>query len=208
MMYIMLILFSIGILFILHARHKYLDRDDTGKKTENFVYKKINSLHYGKIYKNNIIFYPGSSSEMDIILVTKKGVFIIECKGYRGKVKITDKICKLNKRVEMRNPITQNETHCKILKTYLNKYDINVPIYSMVVFGYPTKKLSVPKIYKKNVCKINKLKKNMKEQYNKLSDSVSDEEFKKLNFYILRISNRNKDEMEEHIRNCKKREAV
>ena len=48
----------------------------------------------------------------------------------------------------------------------------------------------------------------MKEQYNKLSDSVSDEEFKKLNFYILRISNRNKDEMEEHIRNCKKRESV
>lgn len=99
-----------------------------------------NKKHY---LFNNFTFMDdqGYSSNIDHILITKAGVFIIETKSYKGEIYETDnEDYWYNKKEEhqedkcIKNPIKQNMGHINHLKKILGK---NAPkMYSVIIFPF------------------------------------------------------------------------
>lgn len=117
---------------------------DKGKIGEYSVYKKIKYLEtYG--YRILINLYvpkeDNTTSEIDLVLITTKGIFVIECKNYSGWIFGNE-----NQRMwtqtlpsgrychkeHFYNPVMQNYTHIKYLKKIIVD---DVLIKSIVVFS-------------------------------------------------------------------------
>lgn len=78
--------------------------------------------------------YNGNQTEVDLVILSLKGIFCIEVKNWVGQIKgddFSDKWIQIydddytpNK--SHRNPVHQNENHCEILRNLLgNRYNIN-----------------------------------------------------------------------------------
>ena len=93
----------------------------------------------GKMLHN--IYVPkdnGETSEIDVLFITRKGIFVIESKNYSGWIfgdeKNTYWTSTLGSGQKNRfyNPIMQNRTHIKWLSKLLEE---NVPMFSLIVFS-------------------------------------------------------------------------
>ena len=113
---------------------------DQGSSGEQIVYKTlINQIHIpeNQILRN--VYIPtadGKTSEIDLLVVSKKGILVFECKNYAGNIygdaKHTKWIQYLGKKKSyFYNPFMQNRTHVKHLKKYLEKYG-DIPMVPMV----------------------------------------------------------------------------
>ncbi len=113
-----------------------------GARGEKLIHKELNIInlfgHSGKVLKN--IYLPtdnDSTTEIDLIYITQKGIFVIESKNYSGWI-FGDEAsfnwtCTLpNSKNSFYNPIKQNETHIKWLRNYLND---KIPYFSIIVFS-------------------------------------------------------------------------
>lgn len=108
------------------------------KYLENMICNKLKNK--GKLFKN-FCFYTDEnkkySVEIDHLLVTKAGIFVIETKGHKGKI-YYDKnkdIWYSNDYKEFKiNPILQNKNHIEMLKKKLN--NTAVKIFSIIIFPY------------------------------------------------------------------------
>lgn len=88
----------------------------------------------------NDLYVPKKNGEMtqiDHVLLSPKGIFVIETKNYTGWIfgdenqrNWTQTI--YNKKSRFYNPVKQNNTHIKALQNYLN---MDVPLYSIIVFS-------------------------------------------------------------------------
>ena len=87
----------------------------------------------------------GLSTELDLVVIHKKGIVVIENKHYTTRIfgDATDKdltiIDKVGNKKSIYNPIVQNEKHVAALKNYLKSKklfidEIVTPIHSVVVF--------------------------------------------------------------------------
>lgn len=120
----------------------------------------------GKTLQN--IYVPlnnGKTTEIDLLYITQKGLFVIESKNYSGYIfgdennrNWTSTLSAGKRGVEKHqfyNPIWQNNAHISALKQYLG---MNLPTFSLIVFSdrCELKNVSVfsPEIY---ICKQNKL---------------------------------------------------
>lgn len=99
--------------------------------------KKLNPLDYQTI--NDITLYQnGYTSQIDHIVVSRYGVFVIETKNYKGWI-VGGERSKYWKQVIYKNqypfynPILQNYGHIKALKNYLSAYP-SIPYIPIVVF--------------------------------------------------------------------------
>ncbi len=74
-------------------------------------------------------------SQIDHILITRYGLFVIEMKNYSGKIKgkADDKNWWVNGKFPLYNPIRQNRTHIRALHAILSKYR-DLKFVSVVVF--------------------------------------------------------------------------
>ena len=114
-------------------------RDD--KVVENIICDKIRSLEgnsYGIIRNAYIPYKKGKYTEVDVILVHDRGLFVFESKNYSGIIKGSSKdtnwVQELgNSKTEFYNPILQNNTHIKAIRRYLKRYSL--PVYSIIVFS-------------------------------------------------------------------------
>ena len=125
---------------------------DIGSKGENRIARKLTwSNTFGKpgVILNNV-YVPrrdGQTSEIDLLYVTKKGIFVIESKNYSGYIfgdeerknwTITYYAGKDwigRKQVEKQqffNPIWQNRAHINSLNRFLNE---DIPMFSLIVFS-------------------------------------------------------------------------
>lgn len=87
------------------------------------------------------IYVPKSSgeiTEVDLVYVTTKGIFVIESKNYSGWI-FGDEHSQMwtacypnNQRYKFYNPIKQNNMHVKWMAKYLN---MHIPMYSITVFS-------------------------------------------------------------------------
>lgn len=132
----------LGILFGGYARNQY-GKMYYGVKGENRIYKYlVQNLKGYKVYKNVQLEFNGKEFEIDIGVVGKKGVCIIEVKNYRGEVyghiydhdwlqvkKIKDG--KIDK-IKHKNPIQQLHRQKELLSAYFKKNKIDVFIYGFV----------------------------------------------------------------------------
>lgn len=121
----------------------YWTDERLGKYGETLTARKLMLTNLlgkkGKILRN--LYLPtddGGTSEIDLIFITQKGIFVIESKNYSGWIfgRQYDQYWtqSLPNRIKNRfyNPIRQNNTHIKWLKQFLNR---DIPLYSFIVFS-------------------------------------------------------------------------
>ena len=87
----------------------------------------------------------GTTTEIDVIMVHEKGVFVFESKNYSGWIFGTETQEKWTQSLrsgryrsqkhQFYNPIMQNKAHIKWLKKYLDSLNFSIPFYSYIVFG-------------------------------------------------------------------------
>ena len=113
---------------------------DEGKSGEQIIYRTlIDQIHVpeNQILRN--VYIPtedGKTSEIDLLVVSKKGLLVFECKNYAGNVYGDVRRNKWiqylgNKKSFFYNPFMQNRSHVKHLKKYLEAYG-DIPMIPMV----------------------------------------------------------------------------
>lgn len=136
---IMVIIFLFFVFFILF---KITPNNVKGKKGENKVAKILRKyVNDDKYLINNLIIPTNTSAkstQIDHILLTTKGIFLIETKNYGGLIKgnIKDRewvqtFSYSKKQYSFQNPITQNKQH---IIAFLRHFKIEKRIIGLVVF--------------------------------------------------------------------------
>lgn len=129
------------------AKEEELD----GYSLEKKVMKQLNSIFHTNPIPNVVLQHTKGTAEIDIIQVTRKGIFVVECK-YRtdevsgSAIEYFWDITKNGKKIAtMYNPIKQNANHIKTLESYLKKEGIEAPtVYNVVVIV--AKELSIKEL--------------------------------------------------------------
>ena len=101
--------------------------------------RALTDMCYLRTVKNVYVEKNGSTTEIDLIAVTEKGVFVIESKNYSGwifgdinQIKWTQSL-QGGEKNHFYNPIKQNEGHIRKLAEYLT--EPMEKIYSVIVFS-------------------------------------------------------------------------
>lgn len=111
-----------------------------GKYSEKLVRDKISELPGEYFVFNDLLFKNnGYSTQIDHVVVSPYGVFVIETKGYKEWILggenseyWTQTIYR--RRYQFYNPIKQNEGHVRFLH-YLLRCPVNIPFIPIVVFN-------------------------------------------------------------------------
>lgn len=115
-----------------------------GKYSEALINHKLFGLSDDYIVFKDLWFSNyGHSTQIDHLVVSPYGVFVIETKGYKGWIlggeyseKWTQNI--YGRKYEFYNPIRQNEGHVRFLRRLL-KYSVDIPFIPIVVFNNDAK---------------------------------------------------------------------
>jgi hypothetical protein len=130
-------------LFFDHGVDKLRNRNEwknPGISGERTLYLNLtDKLHIPEKQILRNVYIPngkGGTSEIDLLVVSKKGIFVFECKNYGGRIygdmKRKQWIQYIGKKKNhFYNPFLQNQTHCKNLEKFISKYK-NIPVVSLV----------------------------------------------------------------------------
>lgn len=120
-MFIILLIFAI--LFLKNNFSRFV-----GAMGENYVKKELSQLdstRYGVLHDVMIETEPGKTSQIDHVIVSQFGIFVIETKNYAGLIFGKEKdsnwtYVKHRSKYRFLNPILQNQGHMKALHQVLN----------------------------------------------------------------------------------------
>lgn len=119
-------------------------QSDKGRKGEYDIYRILSNYENAGckfLFNCYLNREDGRTTELDVIMITAKAIFVFESKNYKGWIfgDENDQYwtqCLANKKKSVKekfyNPIKQNATHINVLRNYINEV---VPIYNMVVFS-------------------------------------------------------------------------
>jgi len=120
-------------------------RYNTGRYGEYLIYKYLKEYESKGIKFLFNIYLPKSNdetSEIDVLMITHKGIFVFESKNYSGWIFGSDtqkywyqtlpKGRGRSHKEKFYNPILQNNTHIKYLKSLIGN---DIPIYSVITFS-------------------------------------------------------------------------
>lgn len=111
-----------------------------GKYMERLVSGTLSRLPEEYITLNNLLFENnGHSTQIDHVVISPYGVFVIETKGYKGWILGSEDAGQWTQtlygfRYRFYNPLRQNEGHVNCLRHML-KSPIDIPFIPIVVFG-------------------------------------------------------------------------
>lgn len=150
-----LIVIVVGALFILLFRfYKPYTKGYIGEYITSRYLNRLDSQSF-KILDNLLLFNGYKSSQIDHLVVSTFGIFVIETKNYKGWIFGSEKSkywtqTLYQDKYKLRNPIQQCWGHVRTLKSVLPEYS-NIPIQPIVVFtGSAELKISetrVPVLY-------------------------------------------------------------
>lgn len=112
-------------------------KKDKGALGEYNVYKELESFPGKKRFLFNLYLPLGQgSTEIDVIMLHRSGIYVFESKNYQGAVYGTEHQsqwchCTKNK-YSFYNPISQNETHIRALRKILGE---DYTYHNIIVFG-------------------------------------------------------------------------
>ena len=122
---------------------KIFDENWTGRRGEKLTERELKLVQLlgrkGKVLRN--VYLPkgnGETSEVDVIFITQKGIFVFESKNYSGWIFGDEKSQKWTAMLPNKqknhfyNPILQNKTHVKWMRNYVGE---DVPLFSIIVFS-------------------------------------------------------------------------
>lgn len=122
---------------------KIFDENWTGRRGEKLTERELKLVQLlgrkGKVLRN--VYLPkgnGETSEVDVIFITQKGIFVFESKNYSGWIFGDEKSQKWmamlpnKQKNQFYNPILQNKTHVKWMRNYVGE---DVPLFSIIVFS-------------------------------------------------------------------------
>lgn len=120
-------------------------RNDLGRFGEYHTYKKLKKFEsVGAKFLFNV-YIPkenGETSEIDVLMISSKGIFVFESKNYSGWIfgseaqkdwyQTLPKGRGRSSKEHFYNPVLQNRSHIKHLKEFVGE---NTPMWSMIVFS-------------------------------------------------------------------------
>ena len=152
------------------------------------------------VFDNVYLENNGFSTQIDHVIISPYGIFVIETKNYKGEIygneeqhEWTQVLAFGNVENKFYNPIKQNKSHIYKLQKFLPK---NIDIISVVVFI----DADIESVESNNVCNLNELEDILNMDFGKTITN------KQIN-YIANILRRYQDDSiteEEHIRNIHK----
>lgn len=169
-----IIILVVILIVIILSKRKNNKKINLGEKEVSDV---LNSISGYKLLNDIMIKGSNGTSQIDHILIGKKGVFVIETKDYSGNIygdeysREWTQVINL-KKIKFYNPIRQNYGHIKSLENILKRNDIFI---SLIVF---TNRSKLKKIKADtSVIQLKKLKRYIRKykSYTKLSkEEVND----------------------------------
>ena len=176
------------------VRSLFITPESIGRAGENAAAGSLQWTNFlgrkGKVIRN--LYVPtrnGNSSEIDLLYLTQKGIFVLECKNYAGYIfgsdhqKYWTKTVYMGKdflgrkkveKYQFYNPIWQNEAHIRALKNYLHT---NLPMFSLIVFSNHCELMDVSCATENTyVCHENQLSSIVRYIWNENPDVLTDTE--------------------------------
>ena len=98
-----------------------------GEYLTQYLFNSVRFKGYYKTLQNIYVPYINSTSEIDVLVAHKKGIYVIESKNYSGWIfaKESDQYWTVSlpngQKNKLYNPIRQNRSHIKWLRRYLGK---------------------------------------------------------------------------------------
>ncbi|MCT2408990.1 NERD domain-containing protein [Chryseobacterium antibioticum] len=190
--FLIISLLALAILFLLIKYYTPKIKGFIGENKASKALKRLNKEKYTVL--NNIEFnIKGSTSQIDHIIVSNYGIFVIETKNYKGWILGYEKdkswIQAIYKyRRKFYNPILQNQGHIYALKHVLKNYQY-LRYYSIITF---TKRATLKTKTYTDVVYINKLVKTIKKyDHYHINEHTKNEIVTKI--LTAKTNNRNKD---------------
>jgi len=185
------------------------------KKIEKILLKIVNhhpklSVEDSFVYRDIMFGKDDKTSQIDNVLLTPYGIFVIEAKNYKGFIfgssmqqNWTVTTQSKNKRINkypFYNPIKQNITHVNYVKNVIKK---EMPIYNIVVFGNQAilKKITTDEDAK--VLNLKNLKRYLNSLINRLNPIISIEILKIVKEGFEKSINADKNQRKNHVRRIK-----
>jgi hypothetical protein len=133
---------ELGLIILIAAVVKSVLPRLLGIAGESKVRRMLDSLDPSSYVILNDLYLPngrGTTSQIDHVVVSQFGVFVIETKNYSGRIfgKETDQSWTVTygrRKARLKNPFHQNYAHLQAIKEVLIDYQ-EVPLVSMVVFS-------------------------------------------------------------------------
>ena len=189
----------------------------TGKLGEVLTAKELKYVQLfgrkGRILRN--IYVPkdnGETSEIDLLYITQKGIFVFESKNYSGWIFGDEKsqnwtmMLPNKEKHSFYNPIKQNQTHIKWLRSYIGE---EIPLFSIIVFSErcELKKVTITsqdiKVIKRDFTYA-----AVRDIWNKNKDCLSGEEVESLYKNLQKLTKVSEETKEVHIQNIKNRYSI
>lgn len=182
----MILIVIIIILFVfVYKINKHKIKGAIGEFNVASTLKRLPSDEY-KVLNNVLIKSGERSSQIDHVVVSIYGIFVIETKKFSGWIHGNEKSQSwtqtfYKERERFRNPIKQNWSHIFALKDYLSYYQ-NVKYHNIVVFTGNAKLKNItsetPVIYRRQLVRTIKVKSESinltVEQVNSITSKLSD----------------------------------
>lgn len=131
-------LFAVRHILQLIKNYKKRQKGEQGERIVHNILTSLPSRKY-KVIDNVLIKVNQRTTQIDHIVVSRYGVFVIETKNYKGIIKGSEdseywmQILSGQKNF-FYNPIKQNSTHCKAVYKYTKQYD-KLPVISIIAFS-------------------------------------------------------------------------
>ncbi|MCM1505674.1 MAG: NERD domain-containing protein [Ruminococcus flavefaciens] len=184
--------------------------NDIGTYGEKLTIFELEFLKY-KGYGGNIIsniYIPnmdGTTSEIDVLFITKKGIFVIESKNYSGWIfgSQNDKywtVCNYSEKWKLYNPVLQNKGHINTIHQHLR----GVPCFSLIAFSErcELKKINVsPDVYVFNRDEMFFI---ISDIFKKFPNVIDEKQIEYITEYLGQFCNADKNIKKSHIKDVRK----
>lgn len=182
--------------------------DKIGQYGESLTARELKILDLfgkkGKILRN--LYLPkddGGTSEIDLVFITQKGIFVIESKNYSGWIfgRESDQFWTQSmpdkKKHRFYNPIKQNQTHIKWLRQYLEQ---DASLFSFIVFSERCQLKNITlNTQNVHVLKRNMLRPTIWHSWKQYPDLLSTEEIVHIYEKLLPLTKADSVQRQEHI---------
>lgn len=190
------------------------DNEWKGKYGEKLTERELKLVRLfgrkGKVLRN--VYLPkdnGETSELDVVFITQKGIFIFESKNYSGwifgdeKSKNWTSMLPNKQKSQFYNPIMQNKTHLKWMKQFVGE---EVPLFSIIVFSERCELKKVT-VYSEDikVIKRDRTYATVRDIWDKSPDAISDNKIDELYGKLKELTNVDEAVKAAHIENIEKK---